>query len=432
MGGSSNEGITSGLDRVGYKNGSEDVTSAALKVMMQGQFPNMSDSQANAMITQSQALKGNELAQERMLGMDYNIDATKAMMENLPEYMKKQEPKEMPDNDFSRFMINFGLNLGTATPRGNLLTTALAAAQGPTKEYFERQDARDLMERQDEANERERQSDLFKTMLSSNVNLSKAKYDAITAKDKDPEIIEVFSKSANDGRGEKIFVTLDDLIKDMQTTKDFIPTPKTESGDTPAKIKVANDVVQTTSDIIAKKAAIEKAKNDPNFTGDLKQLETDLQLLQTRISTLTKTDPIALAILNDPIEVQRILRAIKAQLMKENPTKYQGEEDIQLLQDAKTEFEAFFGLQQMAEGGRAGYQMGGGADMGQMPEDQNAPKIDFDTLRARLPQEITDDIVRLIAASPEAFEDFAVIQTQQDVDLFNQKYNVELVLPAEA
>ena len=434
MGGSSNEGITSGLDRVGYKEGTpkEDVTSAALKVMMQGQFPNMSDSQANAMITQSQALKGNELAQERMLGMDYNIDATKAMMENLPEYMKKQEPKEMPDNDFSRFMINFGLNLGTTSPRGNLLTTALAAAQGPTKEYFERQDARDLMERQDEQNERERQSDLFKTMLSSNVNLSKAKYDAITAKDKDPEIIEVFSKSANDGRGGTIFVTLEDLIKDMQTTKDFIPTPKTESGDTPAKIKVANDVVNTTSDIIAKKAQIEKAKNDPNFTGDLKQLETDLQLLQTRISTLTKTDPIALAILNDPIEVQRILRAIKAQLMKENPTKYQGEEDINLLQDAKTEFEAFFGLQQMAEGGRAGYQMGGGADMSQMPEDQNAPKIDFDTLRARLPKEITDDIVRLIAASPEAFEDFAVIQTQQDVDLFNQKYNVELVLPAEA
>jgi hypothetical protein len=438
MGGSSNEGITSGLDRVGYADGptkegiKEDVTSAALKVMMQGKFPNMSDAELNTMITNSQALKGNELAQERMLGMDYNIDATNAMLEKLPEYMKKQEPKEMPNNDFSRFMINFGLNLGTQEPRGNILTTALAAAQGPTKEYFERQDARDLMERQDEANERQRQSDLFKTMLSSNVNLSKAKYDAITAKDKDPEIIEVFSKSANDGRGGTVFVTLEDLIKDMETTKDFIPTPKTESGDTPAKIKVANDVVQTTSDIIAKKAQIEKAKNDPQFTGDLKQLETDLQLLQTRISTLTKTDPIALAILNDPIEVQRILRAIKAQLMKENPTKYQGEEDINLLQDAKTEFEAFFGLQQMAEGGRAGYQMGGGADMDQMPEDQNAPKIDFDTLRARLPKEITDDIVRLIAASPEAFEDFAVIQTQQDVDLFNQKYNVELVLPAEA
>ena len=70
MGGSSNEGITSGLDRVGYKNGSEDVTSAALKVMMQGQFPSMSDAELNTMITDSQALKGNTMAQERMLGMD--------------------------------------------------------------------------------------------------------------------------------------------------------------------------------------------------------------------------------------------------------------------------------------------------------------------------------------------------------------------------
>ena len=214
MGGSSNEGITSGLDRVGYAEGTpkEDVTSAALKMMMKKQFPDASDAKLNAMITQSQALKGNELAQERMLGMDYNIDATKQMMENLPEYMKKQEPKEMPNNDFSRFMINFGLNLGTQEPRGNILTTALAAAQGPTQDYFKRQDARDLQQRQDEQYEREQQSDLFKTMLSSNVNLSKAKYDAITAKDKDPEIIEVFSKSANDGQGGTIFVTLDDLI----------------------------------------------------------------------------------------------------------------------------------------------------------------------------------------------------------------------------
>jgi len=58
--------------------------------------------------------------------------------------------------------------------------------------------------------------------------------------------------------------------------------------------------------------------------------------------------------------------------------------------------------------------------------------INFDTLRDRLPQEIGDNIVRLIAASPEALEDFATIATQQDVDMFNQKYNVNLVLPQEA
>ena len=98
--------------------------------------------------------------------------------------------------------------------------------------------------------------------------------------------------------------------------------------------------------------------------------------------------------------------------------------------------------QPLAEGGRAGYQMGGGADMAQEPmtmaqepmsgrADMNQ-KIDFGTLRARLPQEIGDDVVRLIAASPEALEDFATIATQQDVDLFNQKYSVNLVLPQEA
>ena len=95
-----------------------------------------------------------------------------------------------------------------------------------------------------------------------------------------------------------------------------------------------------------------------------------------------------------------------------------------------------------ADGGRAGYQvgggvMGGGKDMGanKVTETATTPepqKIDFDTLRARLPKEIGDDIVRLIAASPEALEDFATIATQQDVDMFNQKYNVNLVLPQEA
>ena len=35
--------------------------------------------------------------------------------------------------------------------------------------------------------------------------------------------------------------------------------------------------------------------------------------------------------------------------------------------------------------------------------------MDFDTLRARLPKEIGDDIVKLLAVSPEALEDFATI-----------------------
>ena len=66
------------------------------------------------------------------------------------------------------------------------------------------------------------------------------------------------------------------------------------------------------------------------------------------------------------------------------------------------------------------------------PMAQSDNPISYAQLRARLPAEITDDIVALMANSAEALEDFATIATQQDVDQFNKKYNVNLVLPSEA
>ena len=60
---------------------------------------------------------------------------------------------------------------------------------------------------------------------------------------------------------------------------------------------------------------------------------------------------------------------------------------------------------------------------------QTMPSDDpFVLLRARLPQEIPDEVVRLIAYNPEAFTDFADIETQDDVIAFNKKYGVELVV----
>jgi hypothetical protein len=52
----------------------------------------------------------------------------------------------------------------------------------------------------------------------------------------------------------------------------------------------------------------------------------------------------------------------------------------------------------------------------------------FDMLRARLPQEITDDVVQLISYNKEAFADFASIKNQEDVTSFNEKYGVQLVI----
>jgi hypothetical protein len=56
-------------------------------------------------------------------------------------------------------------------------------------------------------------------------------------------------------------------------------------------------------------------------------------------------------------------------------------------------------------------------------------KLSYEEIRNRLPQEITDDVVKLLADSSEALQDFAYIKTQQDVNQFNVKYGVNLVLP---
>ena len=92
-------------------------------------------------------------------------------------------------------------------------------------------------------------------------------------------------------------------------------------------------------------------------------------------------------------------------------------------------------LEKKAEGGRIGYQGGELVEDISMQEtiqpEQGTPEVDavgmsFEELRARLPATITDEIVILLSQSGQALEDFATIQTQQDLDNFNTKYNVNL------
>jgi hypothetical protein len=56
-------------------------------------------------------------------------------------------------------------------------------------------------------------------------------------------------------------------------------------------------------------------------------------------------------------------------------------------------------------------------------------KLSYAELRDRLPREITDDIVTLLANSEQALQDFAYLRTQQDINDFNVKYGVNVVLP---
>jgi hypothetical protein len=67
-------------------------------------------------------------------------------------------------------------------------------------------------------------------------------------------------------------------------------------------------------------------------------------------------------------------------------------------------------------------------------QDQTTPtkpvmKLSYNELRSRLPKEITNDVVQLLSMSVQALQDFAYIKTQSDVNKFNVKYGVNLVLP---
>ena len=99
------------------------------------------------------------------------------------------------------------------------------------------------------------------------------------------------------------------------------------------------------------------------------------------------------------------------------------------------------GLSGLANGGRVNKAEGGMTEI--VEEDVTTEtiteptrpmpmQVTYEQLRARLPKEIGDEIVNLLANSYEALADFAAIATQADVDNFNTKYGVELVLPQEA
>ena len=125
------------------------------------------------------------------------------------------------------------------------------------------------------------------------------------------------------------------------------------------------------------------------------------------------------------------------------------------LAEAKKQATAFYTTQK-AKGGRVGYNIGTGMDGAQPMEASmnieetiskpnetitedismtdtagkvptiNMPYAEF---REKLPAEISDDIAELLYYNQDAFNDFAEINDQSQVYEFNNKYQVNLVLP---
>ena len=279
-----------------------------------------------------------------------------------------------PNQGLSRFLMTTGLNLLSQPPRGSgfggLLSTVATAAKDPTQQLFKDIDAR-------RATQFATDADLFKTLIEA--------------------------------KGEAAGGT---------------------SGKTYAKLQIANDIENTMAEITKLKQQLEK---DPENT----TLKNQFDQKQARLNYLSKENSVGKSLMQNTDFAENVLKGIINQLKDETlpnseELKYpEGRTDPALLKEADRLYSEFFAAvpeveEAKAAGGRVGLQMGGEAVT------DKSPKIDFETLRARLPKEIGDDIVRLISQSPEALEDFATIATQQDVDQFNKKYSVNLVLPQEA
>ena len=181
-----------------------------------------------------------------------------------------------------------------------------------------------------------------------------------------------------------------------------------------AEINIAKEIIKTIG-----------GKKDQGLSAVDSKLLTNLDTLATKLSRIKDKD-------SDSYKkaYNKYLRA--RQVVLKNPNLA----DIVALADAQVT-----GALQMENGGRVKKQLGGGIEttamevsetvgQGETPTAQ-VQKLSFSELRNRLPKEITDDVIRLLANSNEALQDFAYIRTQGDVSKFNTKYGVTLVLPAQ-
>lgn len=305
---------------------------------------------------------------------------------NIAKEMYPQRP-----TDINKFLINFGLDLVSRSPQGGLLSTAATAAKAPTQQLY-----------QDIEKQKEGRAELESGLFGA---LVKARGEALSG-----------------GEGTRLakLAYKDEVVNLNQQLRDNYN--KFQTGQIGKEDYLAEQSNLTNQMLIF-------ADLDPRIKakyGTSDAIDTQKSSIKKQI--LIKNPELA----EDPI-------ALETAILEQFNNKFSND----LLN-------VFTGItyqepEEKAKGGRIGYQNAGPVMpsampapgiMSQAPENMDQeptePSISYDELRARLPSEITDEIVRLISESPQALEDFATIQTQQDVNNFNTKYGVNLTLPPEA
>jgi hypothetical protein len=297
-------------------------------------------------------------------------------------------PARDSKRDWGRYLMDFGVELAGAEPKGSIFGTAAGALKEPTQRFLARGDI-------DEKSRGQTKADVFSSLIDAEAKM--------------------LSSEAG-GKG---------WLKQWE--------------------------VEELKNAVNAKYRLDK-KGVDNLNDEELKAYRDAEVI---IGQLQKDDKLVQNVLGNAKVVDELLQGIlesKSREMKPDPKnpgtqvrKYPNtpEGNQEKYTDAIIEVRDIITQAGKAEGGRIGYQDGSMVEdismqetieepMMQPGEPQaDAADISYDELRARLPNSINDDIVMLISQSAQALEDFAMIQTQQDVDNFNTKYNVNLVLPQE-
>ena len=308
----------------------------------------------------------------------------------LKEVMGEDPEKEaMAPGSVSSMLTNFALNLA-AQPGGNLMG-AIGKAGAPALEKF--QQARQLERLKGRKDDRDLTLEAYRTAAG----LKEKEWEAYEeAMGKDPE------------KG-----------RDPYASEVEIQELETRISDTQTKSKRNTDIDKEIEQIEANPQMdeSEKRKQIAELQKEKDSNTADITINQSIIEKISGRDPRIAILEKGIIDEFGIYSKEHLDFMKKHG----------LTKEAK------------ASGGRVGLAMGGQPEpiMEEMVEqveetgsDQVAD-LTYNELRARLPQEISNDIVSLLSNSKSALVDFANIITQQDVDNFNQLYNVDLVLPQE-
>ena len=345
IGGSAGTGITSGLERKGYKEGTDEY--------------------------------------------DRALKTTERFMTDVDKF--RGEKDSFSPGGLPAFLTQFGLNLLSQTPQGNIFQTAATAA----KEPFQTFQAAKLAEREQRGDLAE---DLFSGALASEYDLT-AKRLKGTDDEKTAEVEARLIKEAQ----QNIFDARA-ILKNPDATQE------------------------------EKTAAEQKIVLNQNVL--LKEIGVPAEY-----SAIISSEELFNSYKSSYIERENNKRVNDYKVKNPNATAEEIAENVTLIDEDSPEA-ADFTIAELrkkyyfSDGGRVGLKLGTPKMMETVAEQKQetgeVQDLSYTELRARLPQEISNDIVQLLANSKQALLDFANIQTAEDIAGFNQQYEVNLTLPQGA